>query len=420
MGRKTIRDIDPRGKRVFVRVDYNVPLKDGVVTNDKRIRATIPTVSDLVSRGARVILASHLGRPDGERKPEFSLAPVAQKASEVLGRDVKFVDDCIGEKVEAAVNALKDGEILLLENARFYPEEEGKPKLPKDVAEDVKKAAKAEMKATQKEFVKKLARLCDIYVNDAFGTAHRAHATTALLGEVVKPAVSGYLMEAELKYLGEALNKPKRPFVAVLGGAKVSDKILLISHLLTQVEHILIGGAMAYTLLKAQGVRVGKSRVEEDQVEAMKALLATAGGKILLPVDHVAVDTFDFEAMAGGASVITADANIEDGLMGMDIGPKSIVAFRKVIESAGTIVWNGPMGVFEAVDYAAGTKAVAEATAAATDKGAVSVIGGGDSASAVEKMGLAKRMTHVSTGGGASIEFLEGKALPGVAALDEA
>jgi phosphoglycerate kinase len=415
----TIRDIDPRGKRVFVRVDYNVPLKDGAVTNDKRIRATIPTVSDLVSRGARVILASHLGRPDGERRPEFSLAPVARKASEVLGCDVKFVDDTVGEKVEAAVNALKDGEILLLENARFHPEEEGKPKLPKDVAEDVKKAAKAEMKARQKEFVKKLARLCDIYVNDAFGTAHRAHATTALLGEVVKPAVSGYLMEAELKYLGEALNKPKRPFVAVLGGAKVSDKILLISHLLTQVEHILIGGAMAYTLLKARGVKVGRSRVEEDQVEAMKSLLASANGKILLPVDHLAVDRFDFEAMTGGVPVTTPDANIPDGLMGMDIGPKSIEAFSGVIRGAGTIVWNGPMGVFEAKEYAGGTRAIAEAAAEATDNGSVSVIGGGDSASAVEKMGLAKRMTHVSTGGGASIEFLEGKALPGVAALDQ-
>ncbi len=419
MAKKTVRDIDPRGKRVFVRVDYNVPLKGGVVSSDKRIRATIPTITLLREKGARIILASHLGRPDGERKAEFSLAPVAAKASEVLGCEVKFVDDSVGPKVEAAVAALKDGEVLLLENMRFYAEEEGKPKLPKDVSDDVKKAAKAEMKAKQKDFVKQLAKFCDMYVNDAFGAAHRAHASTALLGEVVKPAVSGLLMEAELKYLGQAVTNPKRPYVSILGGAKVSDKILLISNLLTKVDRILIGGAMAYTLLKAKGVNVGKSRVEADQVEPMKKLLADAGEKIMLPVDHVCVDTFDFEAMTGGTPQATPGVEIPEGVMGMDIGPKSVAAYGQVIASAGTVVWNGPMGVFESKDFAAGTRAVAEALAAATEKGVVSIIGGGDSASAVEKMGLGKKMSHVSTGGGASIEFLEGKVLPGITALDE-
>ncbi|HBW46507.1 TPA: phosphoglycerate kinase [bacterium] len=417
--KKTVRDIEPKGKRVFVRVDYNVPLKDGIVSNDKRIRATIPTISLLREKGAKIILASHLGRPDGVRRPEFSLAPVAKKASEVLGCEVKFVDDCVGEKVEASVAALKNGEILLLENMRFYPEEEGKPKLPDGVSDEEKKKAKAEMKERQKIFVKKLARLCDIYVNDAFGTAHRAHASTALLGEVVKPAVSGLLMEAELNYLGMALSNPKRPFVSILGGAKVSDKIQLISNLLQKVDAILIGGAMAYTLLKAQSVKVGASRVEEDQVEVMKKLIAEARGKIHLPLDHLCTDSFDFKSMTGGKPIATDGVNIPDGLMGMDIGPKTISAFSKIISSAGTVVWNGPMGVFEAKEFVEGTKAIANALADATDKGTVSVIGGGDSASAVEKMGLAKRMSHVSTGGGASIEFLEGKELPGIKALDE-
>lgn len=419
MNKKTVRDIDPRGKRVFVRVDYNVPLKEGVVTSDKRIRATIPTISLLREKGARIILASHLGRPDGQRKPEFSLAPVAKKAAEVLGCDVKFVDDCVGEKVEAAVAALKDGEVLLLENARYYPEEEGKPKLPKDVPDEVKKKAKADLKEQQKVFVARLAKLCDMYVNDAFGAAHRAHATTALLPGVVKPAVAGLLMEAELKYLGGALNNPKRPFTAILGGAKVSDKIQLISTLLGKCDHIIIGGAMAYTLLAAKGVKVGKSRVESDQVEAMKSLLAEAGEKIVLPLDHVGVENFDFTSMTGSAPVPTSGTDIPENLMGMDIGPKSIAAFTGIVAESGTVVWNGPMGVFEAKDFAAGTKAIAEALASATDKGTVSVIGGGDSASAVEKMGLAKRMTHVSTGGGASIEFLEGKVLPGVESLSD-
>lgn len=418
--KKSIRDIDVKGKRVFVRVDYNVPIKDGVVTSDKRIRATIPTINLLVEKGARIILATHLGRPDGERKPEFSLAPVAQKATEVLGREVKFVDDCIGPRVEAAANGLKPGEILLLENVRFYIEEEGKPKLPKDVADDVKKAAKAEMKKKQDVFAQNLARLADVYVNDAFGSAHRAHASTAVMARYVKPAVSGLLMEAELKYLGAAVSNPKRPYVAVLGGAKVSDKILLISNLLSKVDSILIGGAMAYTLLKSKGVNVGKSRVEADQVEPMKKLLADAGAKIVLPCDHVATSQFDFDALNGASPQTTPGVDIPEGLMGMDIGPKTVAEFSRIIAGAGTVIWNGPMGVFEAKEYAAGTKAVADALAAATDKGTVSIIGGGDSASAVEKMGLAKRMTHVSTGGGASIEFLEGKELPGVAALEEA
>lgn len=420
MQTKTVRDLDARGQRVFVRVDYNVPLKDGVVTSDKRIRATIPTIALLREKGARIILGSHLGRPDGQRKPEFSLAPVAVKAAEVLGCPVQFVADSVGPEVEKAVAALKDGEVLLLENLRYYPEEEGKPKLPKDAPEDVKKAAKAELKEKQKGFVAQLAKLCDIYVNDAFGTAHRAHASTALLGEKVKPAVAGLLMEAELKFLGQAVTNPKRPYVAILGGAKVSDKILLISNLLGKVDRILIGGAMAYTLLAAKGVQVGKSRVEADQVDAMKKLLAEAGDKILLPVDHVCVDTFDFAAMTGGIPQPTDGADIPDGLMGMDIGPKSVAAFSAVIAAAGTVVWNGPMGVFEAADFAAGTRAVAEALAAATAKGTITIIGGGDSASAVGKLKLEKQMSHVSTGGGASIEFLEGKTLPGAAALDKA
>ena len=417
--RATIRDIDVAGKRVFVRVDYNVPLENAgspgcVVTNDKRIRATKPTIDLLVEKKARIILASHLGRPDGEKKPEFSLSPVAKKASEVLGRQVLFVNDCIGEKVQAASRALKDGEILLLENVRYYPEEEGKAKLPKDAPDDVKNAAKAEMKRKQTAFVLDLSMLCDVYVNDAFGAAHRAHATTALLPGLVKPAVSGLLMEAELKYLGMALANPARPFVAVLGGAKVSDKIPVIKNLLTKCDAIIIGGGMAFTFLKAMGHEVGKSLLEPDQIALAKELLDEArsrGVDILLPTDVVVAPSL---SAPDQATVVKASA-IEPGVGGFDIGPESVALFAGRLSAAKTVVWNGPMGVFETPRFAEGTLGIARAIA---DSGAISIVGGGDSVSAVSKLGLASKMSHISTGGGASIEFLEGKVLPGVAALD--
>ncbi len=420
MAKKTVNDIDLKGKRVFVRVDFNVPLENAgtpncVVTNDKRIRATIPTLNVLVEKGARIILGSHLGRPDGERKPEFSLAPVARKATEVLGREVKFVEDSVGPKVEAAVAALKDGEILLLENLRFYPEEEGKPKLPKDAPEDVKKAAKAELKAKQKLFVAQLARLCDVYVNDAFGAAHRAHASTALLGEVVKPAVSGLLMEAELKYLGGAVTKPKRPFVAVLGGAKVSDKIPVITNLIEKCDAIIIGGGMAFTFLKAEGREVGKSLLESDQVELCRGLLQEAkakGVELMLPVDIVIAPSIKEPEKR---TTVAADA-IPADQAGFDIGPESAKIFAERLSDAATVVWNGPMGVFEIEGFAEGTLGIARAMA---ESRAVTIVGGGDSVSAVSKLKLADKMSHISTGGGASIEFLEGKQLPGITALDE-
>jgi phosphoglycerate kinase len=391
-----IEDLDTKQKRVIVRVDFNVPLKDGVVESDKRLRASLPTIQYLRDRGAKVILMSHLGRPDGKRVPEMSLAPVAMALGELLGSPVKFASDCIGEPATSAAQSLAPGEVLLLENLRFHVAEE---------ANDV-------------EFAKKLAALSDgIYVNDAFGTAHRAHASTEGVTRFVKQAASGYLMKKELDYLGSALGNPARPFVAIIGGSKVSTKIDVIKHLLPRVDHLLLGGGMTYTFLKARGLEVGRSIVENDRVDFARELLKQAGDKLVLPVDCVITDKLDFKARTVGATKIVPQDGILPDWEAVDIGPASIAQFEKLLLSAKTILWNGPVGVFEIDATAKGTMAVAELLAKATANGATTVIGGGDSASAVKKAGVSNKVSHVSTGGGASLEYLEGKVLPGVEAL---
>lgn len=421
MATKTVDDINVKGKTVLMRVDFNVPIKDGKVTNDKRIVGALPTIKKVLAEGGKLVLMSHCGRPSGKGyEPEFSNKPAAERLSQLLGKRVKLGSQEVGGEADfAAVKALQPGEVLLLENVRFNAGEDLIDKAKKNPD----KKPTPEQDAQIRDFTERLSRLGEIYVNDAFGTCHRKHVSMYGVARSIQakggPAVAGYLVEKEIKYLSEAVADPKRPFVAILGGAKVSDKIKLISNLLAKVDRILIGGAMAYTLLKAKGVAVGKSRVEKDQLDEMKKLLAMAGDKIMLPVDHIATDQFDFKAMTGGKPAATSSVDIADNLMGMDIGPKTIQAFGDVIAKAGTVVWNGPMGVFEARDFAAGTRAIAEALARATDKGAVSVIGGGDSATAVEEMGVENRMTHVSTGGGASLEYLEGKAMPPIEVLDK-
>jgi phosphoglycerate kinase len=416
MATKTVADINVAGKTVLMRVDFNVPLKDGKVANDRRIVQALPTIQHVLAGGAKLVLMSHLGRPAEKGfEAEFSLAPAAARLGELLGRPVKLgPQGVVGPETDAMVAAMKPGDVVLLENVRFNPGE--------TIADKAKKNPDKKLTPDQQkkldDFVAALAKLGDAYVNDAFGTCHRKHASMYGAAKAIQakggPAVAGFLVEKEIKYLHEAVASPKRPFVAILGGAKVSDKIKLISALLEKVEKILIGGAMAYTLLKAKGVKIGKSRCEEDQVEEMKGLLAKAGDKILLPVDHVATD--DFEK---GKPMAVAGADIPDNLLGMDIGPKTIQLFGAEIAKAKTVVWNGPMGVFERPDYAKGTRAIAEAVASATGRGAVSVIGGGDSAAAVEDMGLESKMTHISTGGGASLEYLEGKAMPPIEILDK-
>lgn len=388
MALMTVRDVDVKGKRVFVRVDFNVPLEDGRITDDTRIRAAVPTIRYLVEEGAVAVLASHLGRPKGKRNEAYSLAPCARRLSELLGRPVVFAPDCIGEEVEKLVAAQPPGSVVLLENVRFYAEEE----------------------KNDPEFAAKLARLGEIFVNDAFGTAHRAHASTRGVADHMAVRVAGFLMQKEVDTMGKALSDPERPFVAVIGGAKVSDKIMVIENLLTKVDRLIIGGGMANTFLRARGLATGKSLVEEDRVETAKALLAKGGDKILLPSDLVVAAEFKAEAEQ---RVVPADA-VPDGWMALDIGPESARAFAEVIRAARTVVWNGPMGVFEMEPFARGTFAVAQAMA---DCEGVTIVGGGDSVAAVEAAGLADRMTHVSTGGGASLEFLEGKELPGVACL---
>jgi len=385
--KKTVEDIDVKGKRVFVRVDFNVPIKDGVVGDDTRIVAALPTIRYLLSHGAAVILASHLGRPKGGPDPKFSLKPVRVHLSKLLGTPVAFADDCVGPNAEKAAKALKPGEVLLLENTRFHPEEE----------------------KNDPEMAKALASLADIFVNDAFGSAHRAHASTAGIAAYL-PAVAGFLHEKEIKYLGQAVENPKRTFVAILGGAKISDKIGVIRHLLEKADAILIGGGMANTFFKAEGYPTGDSLVEDEVLDTARELLAAGKSKLHLPVDVVLGDKFDAEAIEKTMPAGPVPA----GWRILDIGPETVKAYRKTIQSAGTVVWNGPMGVFEFPRFAKGTFGVAKAVA---DSNAVSVIGGGDSVAAVNESGLADKITHISTGGGASLEMLEGLSLPGVAVL---
>jgi phosphoglycerate kinase len=388
MNKKTVRDVDLHGRRALVRVDFNVPLKDGQVTDDTRIRASLPTIQYLVDKGAKVILMSHLGRPKGKPTPEFSLRPVAEHLSKLLGKPVSFAADCVGPAAEDAVRALKAGDVLLLENLRFHAEEE----------------------ANDPAFAQKLAALGDLYVNDAFGSAHRAHASTEGVARYL-PAVGGFLMERELEYLGRALESPRRPFVAILGGAKISDKIKVIENLLGKVDRLLIGGGMANTFLKAQGLAMGDSLVEDGSLDVARQLMAQAGDKLLLPSDAVVADALDANARA---QVVPVNA-VPSGWRILDIGPDTVRRYRAALSGARTVVWNGPMGVFEFPRFAEGTYAIARALAELPD--ATTVIGGGDSAAAVEQSGVADRMTHISTGGGASLEFLEGRVLPGVAAL---
>lgn len=392
--KKTVKDVDVRSRRVLVRVDYNVPLDaQGNVSDDKRITASLPTINYLLEQGARIILCSHLGRPKGEVKKEFSLAPVAKRLKELLPNvNIYFASDCIGEEAERKAAALKDGEILLLENLRFHKEEE----------------------KNDPEFAKKLASLAEIYVSDAFGTVHRAHASTAGVAAYL-PAVAGFLIGKELSIMGGALENPERPFVAILGGAKVADKIGVITNLLNKCDTLLIGGGMAYTFFKAMGYEIGDSLLDAESIDLAKQLMETAkekGVKLLLPVDTVVAKAF-----AADAEHMTVSANaIPAGWQGLDIGEKTRELFAAEIKNAKTVIWNGPMGVFEFPEFAKGTEAVAKACA---ECGGTTIIGGGDSASAVKKLGYADKMTHISTGGGASLEFLEGKVLPGVAALND-
>lgn len=394
LNKKTIEDIDVKGKKVLARCDFNVPLKDGEITNDKRIVAVLPTIKYLMEHGAKVILCSHLGRPKGEYKPEFSLAPVAKRLSEYLGVEVKLAEDAevVGPNAKAMAAELKDGEVMLLENVRY----------------------RAEETKNEENFSKELASLADIFVNDAFGTAHRAHCSTTGVASYL-PAVCGYLIQKEIKFMGGALANPKRPLVAILGGAKVSDKIGVIENLIDKCDTIIIGGGMAYTFMKYLGHNIGTSLLEADWVEKAGEMMKKAedkGVKFLIPVDNKVGKEYDENTEA---KVVSSD-DIPDGWMGLDIGPKTQEVFANAIKGAGTVIWNGPMGVSEWDNFAAGTISVAKAVA---DSGAISIIGGGDSVAAVTKLGFADKMSHISTGGGASLEFLEGKDLPGICALQD-
>ncbi|MBD2097079.1 phosphoglycerate kinase [Trichocoleus sp. FACHB-591] len=400
MSKKTVANLsssDLAGKRVLVRADFNVPLDDqGNITDDTRIRAALPTIQELTSKGAKVILCSHFGRPKGV-DDSLRLTPVAKRLSELLGKTVVKTDDCIGDEAAAKVGALQNGDVLLLENVRFYKEEE----------------------KNDPEFAKKLASLADLYVNDAFGTAHRAHASTEGVTHHLKPSVAGILIEKELKYLQNAIENPQRPLAAIVGGSKVSSKIGVIETLLDKVDKLFIGGGMIFTFYKARGLSVGKSLVEEDKLDLARALEAKAkekGVELLLPTDVVVADNFAADANAQTVSI----ENIPDGWMGLDIGPDSIKVFQDALGQCKSVIWNGPMGVFEFDKFAQGTEAIAHTLAGLTKQGVTTIIGGGDSVAAVEKVGVADQMSHISTGGGASLELLEGKELPGIAALDEA
>jgi len=391
----TIEDIEVKGKRVLVRCDFNVPLKDGLITDENRLIGSIPTIKYLVEKGARVILCSHLGKPKGEAVPELSLKPVATRLSEMLGKTVVFAADniVVGENAKKAVSKMKDGDVVLLENTRYRKEET----------------------KNEPEFSKELASLAEIFVNDAFGTAHRAHCSTVGVTEFIPVSVCGYLIQKELKFLGNAVSSPERPFVAILGGAKVSDKINVINNLLEKVDTLIIGGGMGFTFAKALGCTIGNSLLEEDKIDYAKDMILKAeemGVKFLLPLDYIAADKFDANANA----IVTEDANIPEGYMGLDIGPKTINLFTQEVKNSKTVIWNGPVGVFEFEKFAAGTKAMAKAL---SETQAVTIIGGGDSAAAVNSLGYGDKMTHISTGGGASLEFLEGIELPGIAALND-
>jgi phosphoglycerate kinase len=397
MKKLSIKDLDPKGKRVFVRVDFNVPLKEGKVSDDSRISAALPTIRYATEAGARVILASHLGRPKGVRVEKYSLRPVAEHLSMLLGKAVAFAEDCVGEAAESAAAKMKDGDVLLLENLRFHKEEE----------------------ANDDGFARRLASLCDLYVNDAFGTAHRAHASTVGITKFVEKSAAGLLMEKELEYLGRALNNPERPFVAILGGAKVSDKIPVINSLISRrVDKILIGGAMAYTFFKAEGFNTGKSLVEDNMLDTAREIKRRAeeeGVKLVLPTDHQVVDSYD--PLNSRKTIPVEFTN--QGLVGLDIGRETVALFAREVEDARTIIWNGPMGVFEEKGFEEGTVGVARAVAACAERGATVIVGGGDSVSAIHQAGVADKITHISTGGGATLEFLAGDELPGVAALND-
>ena len=416
MDKKTLRDVDLKGKRVIMRVDFNVPVKDGVIKDDTRIKGALPSIRYVLEQGGSLILMSHLGRPDEKGiTPDTSLKLVADYLSKLLGKPVAFAPDCA--KADAEVAALKPGDVLMLENTRYHKEEQAKLKQKEGQSDEEFKAAKAALKEQQKELAKKLASYGDIYCNDAFGTAHRAHASTAVITKYIPVSVAGFLMEKEIAFLGNAVEHPVRPFVAILGGAKVSDKLAVVSNLLTKVNTLIIGGGMAYTFLKAQGHNVGNSLCEMDQLQYAKDMIAKAkelGVNFLLPVDNVAADKFDAEA---NTQIVGDD--IPDGWMALDIGPKTVELYSNAIKGAKTEVWNGPMGCFEMDKFSKGTFGVCAAVAEVKANGGVSIIGGGDSGAAGNKSGLADKMSHISTGGGASLEFLEGKALPGVVALSD-
>ena len=413
MNKKTLRDVDLKGKRVVMRVDFNVPIKNGVITDDTRVKGALPSINYVIEKGGSLVLMSHLGRPKGKGfEADFSLKPVAEYLAKLIGKPVTFAADCANADAEVA--ALQPGGIVMLENTRFYKEEEASVKKTDEMTDEEYKAKKAALKDKQKVLAQKLASYGDIYCNDAFGSAHRAHASTAVICKYVKDNVAGFLMEREIEYLGTAVEKPTRPFVAILGGAKVSDKLAVVKNLLDKVDTLIIGGGMAYTFLKAMGHNVGKSLCEVDQLAYANEMIAKAkanGKQLLLPVDNVAADAF-----SNDANIQVVGNDIPAGWMALDIGPKTTELYAAAIKGAKTVVWNGPMGCFEMPKFAGGTTGVCKAVA---ESGSVSIIGGGDSVSAVNKSGLADKMTHISTGGGASLEFLEGKELPGVAALSD-